>query len=55
MSGKRLRAKLLILLREEAGLKYNEIIRYKPFRYLKYSSLGKLYERARDMMYKGII
>lgn len=46
--GKRLRNKLLIKLREEAGLKYREIITYKPFRSLKFSSLGQIYKRAKE-------
>jgi putative transposase len=51
--GKNLRNKLLIMLREEAGLKYSEIIKYKPFRSLKYSSLGKLYKRAKEEISEG--
>lgn len=46
--GKHLRNKLLIMLREEAGIKYSEIIKYKPFRSLKYSSMGKLYKRTKE-------
>ncbi len=45
--GMRLRAKLLVLLRERAGLRYREIIKIPLFRSLKYSSLGKLYKRNR--------
>lgn len=51
--GKNLRNRLLIMLREEAGLKYNEIINYKPFHSLKYSSLGKLYKRAKEGIREG--
>ncbi len=45
--GMRLRGKLLLLLREKAGLRYKEIIKIPLFRSLKYSSLGKLYKRAK--------
>lgn len=45
--GKALRAELLVLLKDKAGLKYSEIIAYPLFKSLKYSSLGKLYRRAR--------
>ena len=45
--GMRLRAKLLVLLRERAGLRYKEIIKIPLFRSLKYSSLGKLYKRTK--------
>jgi len=47
VSGKRLRGELLVLLKDRTGLKYTEILKYPLFRPLKYSSLGKLYIRAR--------
>ena len=50
VKGKRLRVELLILLKDKAGLKYTEILKYPLFYQLKYSSLGKLYERAREKM-----
>lgn len=46
--GKNLRNELLISLKERAGLDYKGIIKYKPFRSLKYSSLGQLYRRAKN-------
>ena len=50
IKGKRLRVELLILLKDKAGLKYTEILKYPLFYQLKYSSLGKLYERACEKM-----
>jgi len=47
--GKSLRNELLILLKERAGLDYKGIIKYKPFRSLKYSSLGQLYKRGKNV------
>ncbi|MCK4420896.1 transposase [candidate division WOR-3 bacterium] len=49
-NGKRLRAELLVLLKDRAGLKYTEILKYPLFCSLKYSSLGNLYKRARKKM-----
>ncbi|TET44707.1 hypothetical protein E3J62_09570 [candidate division TA06 bacterium] len=46
-AGTRLRAELLVLLKERAGLAYTEIVRYAPFRSLKHYSLGQLYRRAK--------
>jgi REP element-mobilizing transposase RayT len=44
--GKQLRGELLVLLRDEGGLTYREIVENPIFQSLKYSSLGKLYKRA---------
>lgn len=49
--GKALRAELLVLLKDKAGLRYSEIIAYPLYSTLKYSSLGKLYRRAKDGEY----
>jgi len=51
--GKRLRGELLVSLKDEAGLSYSQIIKMQSFQSLKYSSLGKLYERAKIKMEKG--
>ena len=48
--GKKLRSELMIRLKDIAGLKSKEIMKYSPFRPLKYSSLGKLYKRAKDRL-----
>jgi len=45
--GKLLRNKLLVLLKDKAGLTYSEITQYQPFQELKYSSLGQLYKRTK--------
>lgn len=45
--GKRLRSKLLVLLKDRAGLSYQEIIEYPLFKSLKYCSLGQIYRRAK--------
>jgi len=37
----------LVLLKDRAGLKYSEIVSYKPFKSLKLSSLGQLYKRMK--------
>lgn len=50
VKGKRLRGELLALLKDEAGLTYNQIIAYPLFQPLKYSSLGHLYKRAKERM-----
>ena len=52
LKGKKLRSELLVLLKDKAGLKYNEIIDYPLFRTLKYSSLGQIYKIARNRMEK---
>lgn len=44
--GKRLRGRLLVLLKDRAGLTYKEVTEFPIFRNIKYSSLGKLYKRA---------
>ncbi len=51
-AGTRLRAELLVLLKERAGLAYTEIVRYPPFQSLKHYSLGQLYKRAKTRMRK---
>lgn len=42
----------MIILKDSAGLTYSKIAEYKPFQSLKYSSLGKLYIRAKARSYK---
>jgi hypothetical protein len=46
-AGKELRSELLVTLKDQAGLRYKEIIDMPIFRPLKYSSLGQLYKRAK--------
>jgi GGDEF domain-containing protein len=46
-AGRMQRDELLILLKDQAGLPYSEIIKYAPFKSLKYSSLGHLYQRMK--------
>ena len=41
--GKRQRAELLVLLRDQAGLTYREIMEFEVFRDLSLSSLGSVY------------
>ena len=50
LSGKKLRNKLLVLLKDQAGLKYSEIIRMPFFKHLKYNSMGALYMRTKKIM-----
>jgi putative transposase len=50
LKGKRLRAKLLVLLKDKAGLKYSDIISYPLFKSLKYSSLGHIYQKTKRKM-----
>jgi hypothetical protein len=45
--GKALRARLLVQLKDEAGLTYEEIKAYPVFRLLKQASMGQLYKRAK--------
>ena len=52
--GKRLRGELLVLLKDKAGLKYIEILKYPLFYQLKYSSFGKLYKRACEKMKENV-
>jgi len=47
---KRLRAELLVWLRERAGLRYKEIIKLPIFHSLRYSSLSQLYKRAKKVV-----
>ena len=42
-----LRDELVVVLKDEAGLPYSEIVKYFPFQPLKYSSLPKLHKRAK--------
>lgn len=51
--GKRLRGSLLVYLKDNAGLKYNEIITFPIFSEVKFHSLGKLYKDAKIRMKKG--
>lgn len=51
--GKSLRYELIIILKEQGGLQYKEIVRYKPFSNLKFNSLGKMYKRAKEKKKKG--
>jgi hypothetical protein len=41
------------MLKDRAGLTYSRIAEYAPFQSLKYSSLGKLYIRAKARLNKG--
>ena len=50
LKGKQLRSELLVLLKDSSGLKYKEIMDYPLFKLLKYSSLGKLYRRAKETL-----
>lgn len=50
--GRRLREELMIMLKDKAGLTYSRIAEYAPFQSLKYSTLGKLYIRAKGRGYK---
>ncbi len=45
--GKRLRGELLVLLRDQAGLTYREIIEFAIFSPLKYLSMSQLYRQAK--------
>ncbi len=46
-NGKRLRAELLVRLKDDAGLTYREISEMSIFETLSYSSLGKIYQRTK--------
>jgi hypothetical protein len=46
--GKRLRGELLILLKDEAGLKYREISEIEIFSDLSFSSLRRLYRISKE-------
>ena len=46
--GKKLRSELLVILKDKAGLKYTEIMKYPIFKSLKYSSLGQIYKRTKS-------
>ena len=50
--GKRLRGNLLVYLKEKAGLKYNEIIKFEIFSDIKLHSLGRTYKDAKKRMLK---
>jgi REP element-mobilizing transposase RayT len=45
--GKRLRAELLVRLRDQAGMKYSEIVELPMFADLKFRSLGHIYKNAK--------
>lgn len=49
-SGKRLRAELLVLLKDHSGMKYSEIAELELFSDLQASSLGRLYQNAKRRM-----
>jgi putative transposase len=51
--GRALRYELLILLKEQGGLQYKEIVGHKPFSNLKFSSLGQIYKRAKKRKEQG--
>ena len=51
--GKRLRAELLVWLRDQAGLKYCDIIEFPIFTDLKLNSMGCLYKNAKRRKYKS--
>ena len=51
--GRRLREELIVMLKDRAGLTYSRIAGYAPFQSLKYSSLGKLYIRAKARLSQG--
>jgi REP element-mobilizing transposase RayT len=46
--GKKLRSELLVILKDKAGLKYTDIMKYPIFKSLKYSSLGQIYKRVKS-------
>ncbi len=50
--GKRLRGNLLVYLKEKAGLKYDEIIKFTIFSDIKLHSLGRTYKDAKKRMLK---
>ncbi len=52
IEGKLLRGELIVLLKDFAGLKYTDIIKYTPFQSLKYSSLGQIYKRTKERLLK---
>ena len=49
-SGKNLRAKLLVYLRDLSGIKYVEISKYNLFSDVKFNSLGSMYTNAKKKM-----
>ncbi len=52
-TGKRLRGKLLVLLKDKAGLKYKEISEMGIFSNLSFTSLSDLYRRTKKDLRKG--
>jgi REP element-mobilizing transposase RayT len=48
-TGKRLRAKLLVALKDRSGMKYSEIILLPWFKELKLSSLGRIYGNSKNI------
>ncbi len=51
-AGRKLRYELIKLLKEQAGLRYKEIVLYEPFCNLKFASLGQMYKRAKEQTIK---
>ena len=49
-TGKRQRAKLLVLLKEQGGRKYSEIIHIPLFRKLKQNALSSIYRNAKKIV-----
>lgn len=49
-AGKKLRAELLVNLKDKSGLKYSEIIKFNMFSDVKLNSLGALYQRAKRII-----
>jgi len=48
-TGKKLRAELLVNLKDKAGLRYSEIIKFELFSDIKINSLGIMYQRAKKI------
>ncbi len=51
-SGRKLREKLIIKLREQGDISYNDINILEPFKKLKFSYLGRLYKISKEKMQK---
>ncbi len=51
--GKRLRAKLLVHLRDRSGMKCKDIIKMPLFSEVKYNSLGSMYSNGRKRLKNG--
>lgn len=52
-AGKKLRAALLVYLKEKGGLRYRDIIKMDLFSDVKMSTLGSMYQRAKKNFKKG--